>query len=521
MSMTPYLSKLMIYHQVHQLSRDGFSISYISKFLGLNWRTVKRLLSVEDDRDYEKYLQTCSIKNKVLEPYESFVKSRLELYRDTSSAQMHDWLKEHFTDFPPVSPKTVFNFVAWVRQQYHLPKTDEVRIYGMVEETSYGLQGQVDFGVYNMRNSQGKRVKVYFLTMVLSRSRYKYVLFSTEPFTSHTAIDAHEKAFVFLEGIPDTLVYDQDRVFMVDENNGDLILTDAFKSYQQQRGFRLHFCRKSDPQSKGKVENVVKYVKQNFLYNRTFVDIDLLNSEVLAWLARTANELPHSFTRKRPVAEWEIEKPFLRPVSHVVICRPNAIEYTVRKDNSFSYKGNFYSLPGGTYKGRGSKVLLEKQGTCIVIYDLGHKELCRHLVSTGRGGKIINNDHRREKSQAIIELEDQFCSLLADPSKGRQLVSAIRQDKPRYVRDQLMILVQVASTTTPQIVDEALAYCQQHGINGAGDFKAIVTHYLYKQTDDVQQGTSLQLTLNPLNNQPPDQALIQPATSSINDYDMF
>jgi hypothetical protein len=96
-------------------------------FLGLNWRTVKRLLSIEDDHDYEQYLQSCSIKNKVLEPYESFVKSRLELYRDTSSAQKHDWLKEHFTDFPPVSPNTVFNFVAWIRQQYHLPKSDEGR----------------------------------------------------------------------------------------------------------------------------------------------------------------------------------------------------------------------------------------------------------------------------------------------------------------------------------------------------------------------------------------------------------
>jgi len=85
-----------------------------------------------------------------------------------------------------------------------------------------------------------------------------------------------------------------------------------------------------------------------------------------------------------------------------------------------------------------------------------------------------------------------------------------------------MILVQVASATTPQIVDDALAYCLQHGINGAGDFKAIVAHYLYEQTDDSrQQGAGLQLTLNPLNNQPPDQALIQPATSSINDYDMF
>jgi hypothetical protein len=70
-------------------------------------------------------------------------------------------------------------------------------------------------------------------------------------------------------------------------------------------------CRKSDPESKGKVENVVKYVKQNFLYNRSFTDIDSLNTEALAWLGRTANSLPHRSTKKRPVEEWEIEKPYL------------------------------------------------------------------------------------------------------------------------------------------------------------------------------------------------------------------
>lgn len=317
--MNLYLSKLMTYYEVHKLSRDGFFISYISKLLVLNWRTVKELLSIEDDRNYEAYLQSSSDKDKILEPYESFVKARLEQYLDTSSAQMHDWLKEHFSDFPPVSPKTVFNFVAWVRQKYHLLKTDTIRICEMVEDTLYGEQAQVDFGVYNMRNSQGQRIKVYFFTLVLSRSRYKYVSFSTIPFTSHTAIEAHENAFMFIEGIPATLVYDQDRVFMVDENKGDLILTDAFKNYSRDRGFKLHFCRKADPQSKGKVENVVKYVKQSFLYNRAFQDIETLNAEAISWLQRTANAVAHSFTRKPPIAEWKIEKLQLKPFHSVVI----------------------------------------------------------------------------------------------------------------------------------------------------------------------------------------------------------
>ncbi len=521
MSINPYLSKLMTYYEVHKMSRDGFSITYISQYLGLNWRTVKKLLAIEDDRNYEKYLQTCSDKSKTLEPYESFVKSKLELHPDTSCAQMHDWLKEHFTDFPVVSAKTVFNFVAWTRQKYNLLKIDTIRSCEMVAETPYGLQAQVDFGYYNMRNSQGTRVKICFFTMVLSRSRYKYVFFSKLPFTAFTATEAHERAFAFLEGIPDTLVYDQDRVFMVDENHGDLILTAAFKSYHQERGFKLHFCRKADPQSKGKVENVVKYVKQNFLYNRPFVDIDTLNAQALAWLGRTANELPHGFTQKRPASEWEIEKPFLNPFHAIALPKQLALEYGVSKENSFSYKGNSYSLPSGTYKGRGSKVLLEKQETAVVLYDLQHQELCRHLISSGKGEKIINRDHKREKNVAVRELEDQFYALVAEPEKARQLVAAIRQDKPRYIRDQLLILLQVVHSSTQVIVREALTYCCEQHIVGAADFKSIVAHYQYQMAELPQATTITKLMHNPLNNHSPDPALIQPATSSIEDYNLF
>lgn len=521
MALTPYLSKLMIYHEAHQLSRDGFSITYISNHLGLNWRTVKKILSMPDDRQYEQYLQGLGDKNKLLEPYESFVKSRLELYRDTSSAQMHDWLKEHFTGFPAVSAKTVFNFVIAVRQKYQLPKTTSVRVYEMVPELPYGQQAQVDFGEYSLRNSQGKRVKVYFFLLVLARSRYKYVWFSSERFTAHTAIEAHERAFAFIQGIPDTVVYDQDRVFLVDENKGDLLLTEAFKVYRQERNFKLHFCRKSDPESKGKVENGVKYVKQNFLYNRVFSDIDLLNVEAAAWLARTANHLTHNTTQRSPQKEWEIERPFLKAYHGLVIQRADRAKYAVRKDNSFSYKGNFYSLPAGTYQGRGSEVLLEKQGVWIIVYTQDHAELCRHLVSSGRGEKIINNHHRRAMSPAITELQDRFCARMTHPGQGRQLIEAIRSDKPRYVRDQLLILLDTVEKYPLPILDQALQYCCEQRIAGAADFKAVVAHYHSQQMQDNEEQLLAALRLNPLSRQLPNEALIQPATSSISDYTHF
>lgn len=210
------------------------------------------------ERDFDLFMEKQSDRRKDLVPYEAFVKGRLEQYTDTSAAQMHDWLKEHFPVFPTVSPKTVFNFVAWVRQQYRIPKTSIVREYEVVAELPYGKQAQADFGEYNLRDNQGKRVKVFFFTIVLSRSRFKYVWFLDQYFTSELAIEAHEKAFAFFGGIPDEIVYDQDKVFIVSENKGDLILTDRFRAYTRERPFKLHFCRRSDPESKGKVENVSK-----------------------------------------------------------------------------------------------------------------------------------------------------------------------------------------------------------------------------------------------------------------------
>src|SRR5690606_7006853 len=178
MSLTPYLSKLMIYHEVHHLSRQGFSIRWISQYLGLNWRTVKRLLSIADDRQYERYLESCSEKDRILAAYEDFVHSRLQQYPDTAAAQLHQWPKAHYADFPAVTSRTVYNFVQWVRQRYNLPLRPDSRACELVEETPYGAQAQVDFGVYSLRTSRGERVKVFFFTLVLSRSRYKYIYFS-------------------------------------------------------------------------------------------------------------------------------------------------------------------------------------------------------------------------------------------------------------------------------------------------------------------------------------------------------
>jgi transposase len=512
--MNVYLDKFMTYFEIHRLQREGFSLRQISEHLVLNRRTVSRYLSMSE-QDYELMLIQQSQRPKILAPYEEFVRQRLENFRDTPAAQMHDWLKEYFPDLPKVSPKTVFNFVSWVRDKHNLPFVKLPREYEMTEELPYGKQGQVDFGEYNMRSGTGKRVKVFFFTLVLSRSRFKYVWFTDRHFTSLLAIEAHENAFAYIGGIPLEMVYDQDKVFMVSENGGDLILTDAFRAYTREQSFSLYFCRKADPETKGKVENVVRYVKRSFLYNRTFHNIETLNDEAMGWLGRTANALPHAVTKKEPQSELYIELPFLTPYRP---CAPKPAVpalFAVRKDNTVSYRGNFYSLPMGTYKGKGSEVAVQAQGDGLFIYEPGGTtEICRHDIPVGTGQKVLKTDHRRDKSGSVEEKAALVAGMFRDSGEAQRWIGMIRAEKPRYVRDQLSMVEKALTGADPEKAGLTLRYCLEQSICSASDFISI----LELQDTSRKEETNIRI-LNPLSGKMPDSALVQPEKSNIGEYE--
>jgi len=516
--MNKFLNKLIMYHEIQRLNRDGHSINSISEFLGINWRTVKNYLGM-DEFEYEQFIQNQSDRKKLLDTYEHFVYVRLDKHQSTSAAQMHDLLKEHYPDFPEVSPKTVFNFVMGVRQKYNLPKIVCEREYMLVDELPFGKQAQVDFGQYNMRTTKGKHVKVYFFTIVLSRSRYKYVYFTDHPFTTQLSVMAHENAFAFFEGIPQEIVYDQDSVFMVDENHGDLVLTKGFNQYVKRQAFDIYFCRKADPETKGKVENVVKYVKQNFLYNRSFEDIEILNTEAIAWLHRTGNYMEHGTTKLCPKQQWELEKDHLKSYKPVEIDLPKGTLYTVRKNNSISYKSNFYSLPQGTYKNSGSEVrVAEDNGTLIISLPDGG-ELCRHKKCNGKGKTISNTDHKRNKIDKVNKLIEQTASVFSDNLTAKEFLNCIKKEKPRYVRDQLALIEKHAGECPQSVLDEALTYCIENKIHSAVDFISVAKKIggdLDKNELPNEKPIAKNIKIKTLNDMASD---MEPSTSYIADYE--
>ena len=318
---------------------------------------------------FQEYLKMNEKRSCVLDTYRDFVESRLQLFPETSSAQMLDWLKENNPDLPAVHPKTAYNFVMRIRQDYGIPKVAVCsRQYAAVPELPPGEQAQVDFGQIKLRTSTDTRKTIHFFSMLLCHCRMKFLIARETPFTAQSAVDAHEKAFEYFQGMPRQIVYDQDFVFLSKENLGDLIMTDIFNRYQAGRPFKVLFCRAADPESKGKIENVVKFIKQNFLYNRQYVDEVTINSQAIDWLRRTGNGMRHNTTCKIPYEEWLTEREHL--LAWNPLMRIEQTEYhKVIKTNTVRYKGNTYSLPLGTYKNENSRVFLKEADGRLLIHD--------------------------------------------------------------------------------------------------------------------------------------------------------
>ncbi len=476
-----------MWYKVKELKSQGFNISQISRDTGLDRGTVRKYLK-QTETEFHKWISDSRNLPLKLAKYMPFVKTELQNYPDLSAAQIEDRLLEHFTDLPDFHSKTVFNFVNTVRLKYDIakPKKKDSRIFEKLIETEYGQEAQVDFGETWMQTINNKKVKVYFFAMVLSRSRYKFIYLDNKPFTAKSAVYAHDLAFEYFQGTPKKIIYDQDKVFISNENLGDYILTSKFNTYCNSQKFKAIFCRKADPQSKGKVENVVKYVKQNFLRARKFVDNQQLNKDGIAWLERTGNVKIHSTTQKSPTAEWHIERDFLLDVKSKNHKKEEEFKtYKVRKDNTITYKSNFYSLPTGTYKNSETAVLLQEKGTELCIYCTEKEIITRHEISIERGKYIHKSDHKREKSKTSESLKNSVLELIGDNKTSRLFLELTEKDKPRYYRDNLQVIIKKMREYPQEIIDESVLFCiENKQFNGLVLVQVIENKNLEKEKEE-------------------------------------
>jgi transposase len=180
-------------------------------------------------------------------------------------------------------------------------------------ETPPGLQGQVDFA--EMRLPWGKR---HVLMVVLGYSRLLW--FQCYPRqTLRTLMRGLETAFAYVGGVPRELLFDQLKAVIIDDQRpqgGRVLENPEFLRFASHWGFRIRACRPYRAPTKGKVERPIRYVRQSFLYGRSFAGDADLNAQGLTWLAAVANIRVHGTTHEVPRERFERdERPVLLPLA--------------------------------------------------------------------------------------------------------------------------------------------------------------------------------------------------------------
>lgn len=497
------MDKFEVYVDIRQLLNQGFSKAKIAKRLGISRPTLYRYLQ-KDPKEMADWIDSIQVRTKKLDPYKDKILSWLKENPDMSAAQVEDWLRERYSSLE-ISESTVRGYVRKLREDYDIPKEIRVRDYEAVPDMAMGEQTQVDFGETIQETPEKKKVKLYFIAFVLSHSRYKYVEWLDRPFTTRDLINAHENAFKWFEGIPHEMVYDQDSVIVVSENGGNLIYTKEFEVYRQQRSLKIRVCRKADPESKGRIENVVGYIKKNFAKHRIFTNIDRWNEDSWKWLSRTGNYKIHHTTKKRPVEVFQEEKHHLRPVPNPLefsnVKPVSSITRTVRRDNTIRYLSNRYSVPLGTFN-KQEKVYIQRTEEHLLIYASPNGPLmAKHKICHGKGQLIQDRQHTRDRSKGIDAYMDTVASYFTDLHLAQYFLEEIRDRYPRYIRDQLQIIMNQLKKTPQEISNHALKGCVDKRLFCATDFVDMVQHIKQQRQINVTDVRNDEVKIQPFHGQ--------------------
>ena len=428
---------------------------------------------------YAARVESAKTREKKADPHKDFVLECLLKYPDMSAAQLYDWIKERTCletlDF---QERCFRDYVKSIREEYDIKKPETSRQYEAMDELPSGQQAQVDMGEISLETLSGRHKKVYCFGMVMTHSRYKFILWQERPFTTDTFVQAHIKAFAFFGCFLREMVYDQDKILAVSENNGDIIYTEGFQNYVNEVKFDIFLCHGADPESKGLIENVVKYAKHGFAEHRIFRDIGSFNADCIAWLKRTGNKKEHGTTKKIPAEVFTFEKEHLIPVSEYsfVVAANDSIDYQVRKDNIVLYKGNRYRVPKGTYS-PGKRVFMVVSDETVSITDTLTGEIyATHPLCHEKGKLIGQKRDDRDKSKSLQEQECLIQQLFQKDELVSPFLEHIHQAKPRYYRDQLGVIRKLFEEWDVELLIQGLHYCSEKELYSAGELKSSIIY---------------------------------------------
>ena len=155
-------------------------------------------------------------------------------------------------------------------------------------ETQPGYQLQHDWGEVEAEVA-GQRCRVNFAVNTLGFSRRFHVFAAPKQDAEHT-YESLVRAFRYFGGSVKTVLVDNQKAAVLKNNNGKMVFNSGFLLLADHYGFLPRACRPRRARTKGKVERIVKYLKENFFVRyRRFDSFAQVNQLLEQWMADVAD----------------------------------------------------------------------------------------------------------------------------------------------------------------------------------------------------------------------------------------
>ncbi len=258
----------------------------------------------------------------------------------------------------------------------------------------------------------GEEGPLHLFCAVLVWSRVRFVRFAADE-RRETTLRLLAECFEELGGVAAVVLADRMGCLKAGIVANVVVPHPAYVRFAAHFGFRPDFCEAHDPESKGVVENLVGYAKEDLVIPLPpGASVAEANAAAITWCAEV-NGARHSETQTIPAERLVAERSALRPLPSLRPPLRTGEVRTVDRLSTVRFGSARYSVPSALV---GTKVEVAAVDGEIVITQRGG-EVARHLA-VAPGEASILDDHyggpRARPARAIrprSESERAFCAL--------------------------------------------------------------------------------------------------------------
>jgi transposase len=400
-------------------------------------------------------------------------------------AQMAEWLDQDVsvirmvqlaradTDHPYTGGETAFyDYVRKVRRaRKQTPRNLALRFEGVPGEFLQIDWGEVRGLAFTKAGTEPQTR--YFFAARLKYSRYMHVSFHTD-MREETLLRCLIACFADIDGVPWAVVTDNMKTAVLgrDEQNQP-IWNPAYQKLAVEFKFHPDVCAPASGNQKGAVENLVKFVKGNFLAGRSFYDDADLAEQCHQWLRQVNTERPSDATGEPPAVLLAEEQPKFGPLPGVASDYGFFDCVVVSREGLVAIETNRYSVPAHLM----GRALTARIHRSRIELFADQELVATHVRLPAQNARVIDPAHFEaafvsKPRGRVMVYRDWLCSL---SPVVMSYVHEISHKRRKEMKQQMIALYDLAQEIGKADFIAALELAAEQQMYGAEYLRAIVS----------------------------------------------